>query len=119
MTDTLLAGIAGRAARGTLAGAGEIGTAAGKVIDKYKMGKHVHTTITFPSFTYRPDQAALSAEAALDGIYAPRTSVDTDTRVFCGGAKLHSSGRFYLRPIHLTASTDRVKAHVVICLLAW
>ena len=78
-TDTLLAGIAGRATGGTLAGAGEIGTAVGKVIDKYKMGKHVHTTITDTSFTYRPDQARIDAEAALDGIYVLRTSVDTDT----------------------------------------
>ena len=42
-TDTLLAGIADRVTRGTLAGAGEIGIAVGKAIGKYKMGKHFRT----------------------------------------------------------------------------
>ena len=45
-TDKLLAAVADRVTRGTLAGAGEIGIAVGKVIDKHKMGKHFHTTIT-------------------------------------------------------------------------
>ena len=77
-TDKLLAGIADRVTRGTLAGAGEIGKAVGKVIDKHKMGKHFHTTITDTSFTYRRDQARIDAEAELDGIYVLRTSVDTE-----------------------------------------
>ena len=50
--------------------------AVGKVIGKYKMGKHFHTTITDTSFTVDRDQAAIDAEAALDGIYVLRTSVD-------------------------------------------
>ena len=78
-TDKLLAGIADRVTRGTLAGAGEIGKAVGKVIDKYKMGKHFHTTITDTTFTYHRDQARIDAEAELDGIYVLRTSVDTTT----------------------------------------
>jgi len=60
-TDKQLAGVADRVTRGTLAGAGEIGKAVGKVIDKYKMGKHFHTTITDTAFTYRRDTARIDA----------------------------------------------------------
>ncbi len=62
-TDKLLAGVADRVTRGTLTGAGEIGKAVGKVIDKHKMGKHFHTTITDTTLTYRRDQARIDAEA--------------------------------------------------------
>ena len=75
----LLAAVADRVTRGTLAGAGEIGKAVGKVIDKYKMGKHFHTTITDTTLAYRRDPAGIDAEAELDGIYVLRTSVDADT----------------------------------------
>ena len=129
-TDKLLAGIADRVTRGTLAGAGEIGKAVGKVIDKYKMGKHFHTTITDTTFTYHRDQARIDAEAALDGIYVLRTSVDADTldpaAVVEGYKNLANVERDFriiktddldLRPIHHRLD-DRVKAHVLICLLA-
>ena len=39
-TENLLAPIIARVAAGRLAGADKIGVAVGKVIDKYKMGKH-------------------------------------------------------------------------------
>ena len=129
-TDKLLAGVAGRVSRGTLTGAGEIGKAVGKVIDKHKMGKHFHTTITDTTLTYRRDQARIDAEAALDGIYVLRTSVHTDAldpaAVVEGYKNLANIERDFriiktddldLRPIHHRLE-DRVKAHVLICLLA-
>ena len=129
-TDKLLAGVAGRVSRGTLTGAGEIGKAVGKVIDKHKMGKHFHTTITDTTLTYRRDQARIDAEAALDGIYVLRTSVDADAldpaAVVEGYKNLANIERDFriiktddldLRPIHHRLE-DRVKAHVLICLLA-
>ena len=129
-TDKLLAAVADRVTRGTLAGAGEIGKAVGKVIDKHKMGKHFHTTITDTTFTYHRDQARIDAEAALDGIYVLRTSVDTETldpaAVVEGYKNLANVERDFriiktddldLRPIHHRLD-DRVKAHVLICLLA-
>ena len=129
-TDKLLAAVADRVTRGTLAGAGEIGKAVGKVIDKHKMGKHFHTTITDTTFTYRRDQARIDAEAALDGIYVLRTSVDTEAldpaAVVEGYKNLANVERDFriiktddldLRPIHHRLD-DRVKAHVLICLLA-
>jgi hypothetical protein len=73
-----LAGIADRVTRGTLAGAGKIGIAVGKVIGKYKMGKHFHITITDTTLTYPRDTPGIDAEAAFAGIYVLRTSVDTE-----------------------------------------
>ena len=127
-TDKLLAGVADRVSRGTLTGAGEIGKAVGKVIDKHTMGKHFHTTITDTTLTYRRDQARIDAEAALDGIYVLRTSVDAEgldpAAVVEGYKNLANIERDFriiktddLRPIHHRLE-DRVKAHVLICLLA-
>ena len=100
------------------------------MIDKYKMGKHFHTTITDTTFTYHRDQARIDAEAALDGIYVLRTSVDTEAldpaAVVEGYKNLANVERDFriiktddldLRPIHHRLE-DRVKAHVLICLLA-
>ena len=87
-TDKLLAGVAERVTRGTLTGAGEIGKAVGKVIDKYKMGKHFHTTITDTTLTYHRDQARIDAEAHLDGIYVLRTiRRRRGPRPSCGGGR--------------------------------
>ena len=129
-TEKLLAGVADRVTRGTLAGAGRIGIAVGKAIGKYKMGKHFHTTITDTSFTYHRDTAGIDAEAQLDGIYVLRTSVGTDTldptAVVETYKKLANVERDFriiktddldLRPIHHRLD-ERVRAHVLICLLA-
>jgi DDE family transposase len=129
-TEKLLAGVADRVTRGTLAGAGRIGIAVGKAIGKYKMGKHFHTTITDTTLTYRRDQARIDAEAELDGIYVLRTSVGTDTlgpvavvESYKNLANVERDFRIIktddldLRPIHHRLD-DRVKAHVLICLLA-
>jgi hypothetical protein len=129
-TDKLLAGVADRVTRGTLTGAGEIGKAVGKVIDKHKMGKHFHTTITDTTLTYRRDQARIDAEAHLDGIYVLRTSVHADTLDPAGivesyknlanierDFRIIKTDDLDLRPIHHRLD-DRVKAHVLICLLA-
>ena len=129
-TEKLLAGVADRVTRGTLAGAGRIGIAVGKAIGKYKMGKHFHTTITDTSFTYHRDTAGIDAEAQLDGIYVQRTSVGTDTldptAVVETYKKLANVERDFriiktddldLRPIHHRLD-ERVRAHVLICLLA-
>jgi hypothetical protein len=129
-TDKLLAAIAARVSAGTLRGAGKIGEAVGTVIGKYKMGKHFHRDITDTTFTYRRDQARINAEAALDGIYVLRTSVPADTldpaavvQSYKNLANVERDFRIIktddldLRPIHHRLD-DRVKAHVLICLLA-
>src|SRR4029077_21194898 len=129
-TDKLLAGVADRGTRRTLAGAHKIGIAVGKAIGKYKMGKHFHITITDTAITYHRNTAGIDAEAALDGIYVLRTSVHTDTldpaavvESYKNLANVERDFRIIktddrdLRPVHHRLD-DRVKAHVLICLLA-
>jgi len=129
-TEADLAAIAERVARGALTGAGKIGEAVGKVIAKRKVGKHFRREITDTSFTYQRDQAGIDAEAALDGIYVLRTSVPADeldpAAVVDSYKNLAHVERDFrsiktddldLRPIHHRLD-ERVKAHVLICLLA-
>jgi hypothetical protein len=129
-TEKQLAHIAERVAKATLCGADKIGIEVGKVSGKFKMGKHFHLTITDTEFTYHRDQAAIDAQAALDGIYVLRTSVDAHTldpaAVVDSYKKLANVERDFriiksddldLRPIHHRLE-DRVKAHVLICMLA-
>jgi hypothetical protein len=129
-TDKQLTRISERVARGTLSGAAEIGKALGKVSGKYKVDKHFATTITDTSFTFAPNQASIAAEAALDGIYVLRTSVDAErldaAGVVEGYKKLANVERDFriiktddldLRPIYHRLD-QRVRAHVLICLLA-
>jgi len=129
-TEKELTRISERVGRGTLSGAAEIGKAVGKVSGKYKVDKHFHTRITDTSFTFERNQAAIDAEAALDGIYVLRTSVDADTLdaagVVAGYKKLANVERDFriiktddldLRPIYHRLD-QRVRAHVLICLLA-
>ena len=129
-TEADLAAIAERVARGILTGAGKIGEAVGKVIAKRKVGKHFRRDITDTSFTYQRDQAGIDAEAALDGIYVLRTSVPADeldpAAVVDSYKNLAHVERDFrsiktddldLRPIHHRLD-ERVKAHVLICLLA-
>ena len=129
-TEKLLAAIAQRVSAGTLRGAGKIGEAVGTAIGKYKMGKHFRREITDTHFTYERDRDRIAAEAALDGIYVLRTSVNPEVldpaAVVAGYKNLANIERDFriiksddldLRPIHHRLD-DRVKAHVLICMLA-
>jgi hypothetical protein len=115
---------------GRLRGADQIGIRVGKVINKNKVGKHFITTITDEDFSYRRDDDKITAEAALDGIYVIRTSVHTDkldTVDVVGAYKnlAHIERDFRsiksddldLRPVRHYL-TDRVKAHILLCMLA-
>src|SRR6516164_9772692 len=77
-TEKLLAPLAARVAAGRLAGAAKIGVETGKVINKYKTGKHFDIAITDDSLTVTRRQAQIDAEAALDGLYVIRTPVPAD-----------------------------------------
>jgi Transposase DDE domain len=129
-TDKLLDPIVARANAGRLAGADAIGVALGKVINKYKVGKHFHYTITDTSVTIERRHDQIAAEAALDGIYVLRTAVPAEqldaAGVVTGYKNLANVERDFriikvddldLRPIHHRLN-DRVTAHVLICLLA-
>ena len=117
-------------ADGRLAGAGQIGIKTGKLINKFKMAKHFDVTITDTSLTITRRQAQITAEAALDGIYVlrtpvPATTLDAPATVAAYKSLSHVEADFRslktidadLRPIHHYLS-DRVRAHVLICMLA-
>jgi len=129
-TQRLLDQLVERVRRGTLAGADDIGVALGKVINKYKVGKHFEHTITDTSLTIQRKQAQIDAEAALDGIYVLRTSVPAEQLDAPGVVTAYKNlahverdfrsikvDDLDLRPIHHRLE-DRVKAHVLICMLA-
>jgi hypothetical protein len=129
-TEKLLAPIAARAAAGRLAGAAAIGIEAGKVISKYKTGKHFSLTITDTSLTVSRNQAKIDEEAALDGFYVLRTPVPASqleapavVAAYKNLARVERDFRHIksddldLRPVFHRLE-ERVRAHVLICMLA-
>ena len=70
--------IQGMIARGQLKGPDQIGLRAGKVINKYKVAKHVALTIAEANLQFQRDAASIAAERALDGLYVIRTSLPAD-----------------------------------------
>jgi hypothetical protein len=129
-TEALLDKIATRVQAGTLSGQDRIGVAVGKVVDKYKMAKHLTLHIGPAAFSYQRNQARIDAEAALDGIYVIRTNVTADhldpAAVVLAYKDLAGLERDFrnikvddldLRPIH-HYRTGRVEAHLLICMLA-
>jgi hypothetical protein len=129
-TEDLTAPITARVQAGKLAGGGHIGIALGKVIGKYKMAKHFEVAITDTSLSITRRREQIDAEAALDGIYVLRTSVpaaqlDAPGVVTAYKNLAHVERDFRhikaddldLRPIYHRLE-DRVRAHVLICMLA-
>jgi len=117
--------------RRPLRGKKEIGLAVGKVLGRYKMGKHLQLTIEEDRFDWQRKPASIEREAALDGIYVIRTSVPatnlTDQQVVATYKSLSTVERAFrsmksvdlkVRPIH-HHDPDRVKAHVFLCMLAY
>ena len=121
-----------RRAKRRLKGAAKIGERVGKVIGKYKMAKHFEWSIDGDGgLVYRRRAAAIAAEAALDGLYVIRTSLseaELDASGTVRAYKLLSTVEqafrslktvdLKVRPVfHRTA--DRVRAHVLVCMLAY
>jgi transposase len=130
-TETDLALIKARVDNGTLQGADKIGLAVGPALKRYRMRKHFQIAITDTTFTYTRDTDAITAEAALDGFYILRTSLaDTDLEagdVVRAYKNLEQAERAFgslkgpdlqIRPIHHHLP-DRVRAHVLICMLGY
>jgi len=129
-TEALLEPVRAAVDAGRLVGADRIGLRAGKVINRYKMAKHFELAITGTSMAWERKSAQISAEAALDGIYVVRTSVGPDrlgpadvVGAYKNLAKVERDFRSLkaidldLRPIYHHLE-DRVRAHVLICMLA-
>lgn len=129
-TSRELEHVRGMVARGTLNGKAAIGVRIGKVVDKYKMSKHVVLDIRDRGFDFRLDDEKVSAEAALDGLYVIRTSVpaprlptDDVVRSYKMLSQVERAFRslktidLEVRPIRHWVE-DRVKAHIFLCMLA-
>jgi len=129
-TEKLLAPLIARVQAGRLTGAGPIGVEVGKVISRYKTGKHFAVTITDTTLAVQRRQDQIDAEAALDGFYVLRTPVPAHemdaAAVVTAYKNLKYAGRDFrhiksddldLRPVFHRLE-ERVKAHVLICMLA-
>jgi len=130
-TEKSLQAIKDRVEAGRLKKADAIGLAAGKVVNQYKVAKHFELAIADNSFTFERKGEAIAAEAALDGIYIIRTSVDATrmdaadcVRNYKALANVERAFRslktvdLKVRPIH-HRTADRVRAHILLCMLAY
>ena len=131
-TEKELTTIAAATARNKrpLRGQDKIALRVGKVINHYKMAKHFTLTITEDSVTFTRNQEAITAEAALDGIYVLRTSLPADTLnhddVVLRYKGLEDVERFFrtlnteldVRPIRHRLA-DRVRAHMFLRMLSY
>jgi hypothetical protein len=114
---------------GRLTDPAKIGVRAGKVINKRKVAKHFILDIGQASFAWARDQASINAEAAFDGIYVIRTPVPAAQLGAAAAVEAYKdlSGveqdfrtckdDLDLRPIWHRLE-DRVRGHVLICMLA-
>jgi hypothetical protein len=129
-TEKLLEPVIARAQAGRLTGAGPIGVEAGKVINKYKTAKHFDLTITDTSLAVARRQDRIDAEAALDGFYVLRTPVPASELDGPAVVTAYKNLKYVERDFRHIKSDDldlrpvfhrleeRVKAHVLICMLA-
>ena len=111
--------------------AAEIGLKLGRVLNRYKVGKHFETKIADGVFQWARREESIEREAALDGIYVIRTSEQparlsaADTvRCYKSLAQVERAFRCWkgvdlrVRPIYHRIP-DRVRAHIFVCLLAY
>ncbi len=118
-------------ARRPFRGKARIAMRVGKVLGRFKMGKHFRLQIARQSFRYARHAERIAAEAALDGIYVIRTSVARQTlgpedtvRAYKQLSTIERAFRslksvdLKVRPIH-HHKADRVRAHVLLCMLAY
>jgi len=114
-----------------LRGADRIGLAVGAVLNRHKVAKHFTLTITDDTFAVVRNTDAIAAESRLDGCYVIRTNLDQATLaasdVVRAYKNLSQAERAFrsiktvdleIRPIHHRLS-DRVRAHVLLCMLAY
>jgi len=114
-----------------LRGKQNIGLRAGKILNRYKMGKHFQLRIEDDRFHYERKTADIEREESLDGIYVIRTSVQQEVlssqQVVASYKSLSGVERAFrslktvdlqVRPIHHRLP-DRVRAHILLCMLAY
>jgi transposase len=114
-----------------LKGRDQIGIRVGRVLGRFKMAKHFSIEISEQGFRYSRNQPRIDAEAALDGIYVIRTNLpsqqmatDDAVRSYKRLAAVERAFRclksvdLKIRPINHRREA-RVRAHVLLCMLAY
>ncbi len=117
--------------RQPLRGKDKVALRVGRVLNKHKMAKHFELAIGDDSFSFSRKEDQVSAEAALDGIYVVRASAPHTAGLSAAGLvgaykdlKFNEAGFRSLKAIDLDLrpiyhySEARVRAHVLICMLA-
>ena len=132
-TERDLAALATTAARRTRTpfDAATLGQKVGRIINHYKMAKHVEIVIDGGRLTWTRREAEIQREAQLDGFYVIRTSVTAEAlsaadavRQYKGLARVERAFRCLkgidvrIRPIHHRTEAH-VRAHIFLCLLAY
>jgi transposase len=111
--------------------AAQIGVRVGKIINHYKMAKHFHLTIHDGSLAWAREEDAIQKEELLDGIYVIRTSEPGRRLTAADGVRSYKRLALVeqafrclkgidllVRPIH-HRTPDRVRAHILLCMLAF
>lgn len=114
-----------------LKGKAKIALRVDRAVGRFKMKKHFRLVIGSRRFRFERDVERIAQESALDGIYVIRTSVPaldmSSERVVHWYKRLAVVERAFrsiktvdlaVRPIH-HHKTDRVRAHIFICVLAY
>lgn len=120
-----------RRAKRPLRGRDAIGIAVGKIINQYKMAKHFDITITDTDLVIERRSQPIDDEASLDGFYVVRTNVEAElldsssvVRAYKSLSNVERAFRslktidIEIRPIHHRLC-HRVRAHVLLCMLAY
>ena len=118
-------------ARNPLRGEADIALKVGAVLGRRKVAKHFTLTITEKTLGFARDEAAIAAEAALDGFYVLRISVEAKdldagatVLAYKSLARVERAFRSLksidldIRPVHHRLA-GRVRAHVFLCMLAY
>jgi hypothetical protein len=130
-TEASLLRIQARVEAGRLTGQDRIGVTVGKVINQYRMARHILLDIADDGFTFSRNLDRIAAEAALDGVYIIRTSLAAErmtapdcVRTYKALSRVERAFRtlksvdMRIRPIHHRLA-DRVRAHIFLCMLAY
>jgi len=111
--------------------ADEIGVRVGKIINRYKMGKHFELTIEDDCLRFERNEESIAREAQVDGIYIVRTSesaqalsAEDTVRTYKSLGQVEQAFRcmkgvdLRVRPIH-HRNEAHVRAHIFLCMLAY
>lgn len=108
-----------------------IGSQVGRLLEKTKMGKFISWEINDGRLHWKPDEAKISAEAALDGCYVIKSTVpkeDMSKETVVARYKSLSQVEQAFRSLKTTAldmrpiyhhRDDRIRAHAFLCMLAY